>query len=100
MVETLQSQLQFVKDVQSVDTTDVEPLRSIRDETQAGLDQQTIGLANLQAALSQESVTGHKQRPRRPRQAAMTSDAEAWNPLASASRTAGNYFVVRSRRDA
>ena len=36
MLSTLSSQLHFVKDIQSVDTTGVEPLRSLRDETAEG----------------------------------------------------------------
>jgi len=95
MAETLQSQLHFVKDVQRVDTVGVEPLRSIRDETRAGLDQQTLGLAELKAALSQETIVGYKRRPRRPQQDT-APEAENWEPLASASRTAGGYLVVRS----
>ncbi|KAI0432888.1 hypothetical protein F5Y09DRAFT_300671 [Xylaria sp. FL1042] len=65
MLSTLSSQLHFVRAIQSVDTTDVTPLRAIRDETAAGLREQTIGLVELRDALESEDIVGHARRPRR-----------------------------------
>ncbi|KAI3327992.1 hypothetical protein HD806DRAFT_345112 [Xylariaceae sp. AK1471] len=67
MLATLSSQLHFVRAIQSVDTTNIMPLRAIRDETAQGLREQTIGLAELRDALEAEDVVGHARRPRRRR---------------------------------
>ncbi|TGJ86783.1 hypothetical protein E0Z10_g1944 [Xylaria hypoxylon] len=65
MLATLSSQLHFVRAIQVVDTTDIAPLRVIRDETALGLREQTIGLAELRDTLESENVVGHARRPRR-----------------------------------
>ncbi|KAF9877785.1 duf726 domain protein [Colletotrichum karsti] len=99
MLQTLHSQLHFVRDVQSVDTSGVEPLRSLRDETAAGVAEATIGLQQLQGALAKEIRFGHKRRPKRQRGDKVdTKGVEDWNPLETASRTAGKYFVVQSKK--
>ncbi|TDZ31129.1 Glutamyl-tRNA(Gln) amidotransferase subunit F [Colletotrichum spinosum] len=101
MLGTLHSQLHFVRDVQSVDTSGVEPLYSLRDETTRGMEDATIGLDQLAQALQNEARFGHKKRPKRSRDAEPdpeTVAAEAWNPLETASRTAGKYFVVQSKK--
>ncbi|KAM0427303.1 hypothetical protein ACHAPT_007738 [Fusarium lateritium] len=95
MINTLQNQLQFVRAVQRVDTTGVEPLRAIRDETDAARSEVTIGLADLDEALSSEVLVGHYQRARRVRDK-VESEAEKWDALGTAGRTAGRYFVVES----
>ncbi|KAG8669861.1 hypothetical protein FPOAC2_09202 [Fusarium poae] len=95
MINTLQSQLQFVRAVQRVDTTGVEPLTAIRDETPEARQEATIGLADLQEALSKEVRIGHYQRARRVREK-IESNAEKWDALSTASKTAGRYFVVES----
>lgn len=95
MITTLQNQLQFVRAVQRVDTGGVEPLRAIRDETDAARAEATVGLADLGDALSSEVLVGHYQRARRAREKA-ESEAERWDALSTAGRTAGRYFVVES----
>ncbi|KAL4723317.1 hypothetical protein ACLX1H_009807 [Fusarium chlamydosporum] len=95
MINTLQSQLQFVRAVQRVDTTGVEPLRAIRDETPEARQEVTIGLADLQEALDKEVRIGHYQRARRVKEK-IESNAEKWDALSTASKTAGRYFVVES----
>jgi Asp-tRNA(Asn)/Glu-tRNA(Gln) amidotransferase C subunit len=45
MLDTLAAQLHFVGKIQEVDTTGVEPLRAIRDETVGAEEEQTITLA-------------------------------------------------------
>ncbi|KAK1994024.1 hypothetical protein LX36DRAFT_226999 [Colletotrichum falcatum] len=100
MLRTLHSQLHFVRDVQSVDTTGVEPLRSLRDETTQGVAEAAVGLQDLQDALGKEVRFGHKKRPKRVRgEKVDTKGVEDWDPLKTASRTAGKYFVVQSRKE-
>ncbi|KAI0518216.1 hypothetical protein F5B22DRAFT_76976 [Xylaria bambusicola] len=120
MLSTLSSQLHFVRAIQDIDTRGVTPLRAIRDETAAGLREQTIGLAELREALEAEDIVGHARRPRRrlarghmkeggggeelygnvgPRneKQSMLNEEENWDVLGGASETAvGRYFVVRS----
>ncbi|KAI1438644.1 hypothetical protein GGR50DRAFT_372301 [Xylaria sp. CBS 124048] len=67
LLATLSAQLHFARAVQAVDTTDIQPLRAIRDETSVGLREQTLGLAELRDALAEEDLVGHARRPRRRR---------------------------------
>jgi Asp-tRNA(Asn)/Glu-tRNA(Gln) amidotransferase C subunit len=100
MLKTLHSQLQFVQDIQSVNTNCVEPLRSIRDETEQGMHDATIRLEDLEEALGKEVKFGYHQRPRRVRDCAVdTAGVEDWEPLKTASRTASQYYVVKSGKD-
>jgi hypothetical protein len=100
MIDVLQSQLLFVRDIQAVETSGVEPLRSIRDETEAGLDEATIGVEQLRDALSQEVAFGRSRRPRRQKRTEKAApEADGWNPLHTASQTVGPYFVVRSGKN-
>lgn len=99
MIETLQSQLQFARAVQRVNTKGVEPLRAIRDETEAAITENTIGLDDLKDTLAKEALVGHYQRPRRVKER-IQSDAENWDALATASKKAGKYFVVESGKKA
>jgi hypothetical protein len=97
MINVLQSQLSFVRDIQSVNTIGVEPIRSIRDETDEGFSEATIGVEQLQQALSDEGVFGRRRRPRRQKSAqSVGPQAEDWDPLHTASQTSGRFFVVRS----
>ncbi|KAK5631277.1 hypothetical protein RRF57_006991 [Xylaria bambusicola] len=119
MLSTLNSQLHFVRAIQDIDTRGVTPLRAIRDETTAGLREQTIGLEELQEALEAEDIVGHARRPRRrlvrghmkegnggdvygtdgpgSEKQSMVNEEENWDVLGGASETAaGRYFVVRS----
>lgn len=96
MLKTLQSQLHFVKEIQSVDTTDVEPLQAIRDETEEAILENTIGVETLKEAFANEEVKGRNRRPRRRRDFKVEKDAEEWDVLGTASRTVGKYFVVKS----
>ncbi|RBQ65701.1 hypothetical protein FVER14953_04945 [Fusarium verticillioides] len=98
MINTLQSQLHFVRAVQLVDTTRVEPLRAIRDETTEARQEVTIGLAELQEVLDKEVRIGHYQRARRVRET-IESEAEKWDALKTAGKTAGRYFVVESGKN-
>ncbi|OAA79534.1 DUF726 domain protein [Akanthomyces lecanii RCEF 1005] len=97
MIATLQSQLHFVKAVQRVDTTGLEPLQAIRDETEGGRRESAIGLDDLQEALAKETRVGHYKRPRRVKEK-IESEAENWDALSTASKKAGKYFVVESAK--
>ena len=104
MLESLHSQLHFVRDVQSVDTEGVEPLQSIRDETEEGIKDATIGLKSVKEALNQEVFVGRNRRPRRNRRPVEeVKEVEGWNVFQTAEETVkvgGNrYFVVRSGND-
>ncbi|CRK33323.1 hypothetical protein BN1708_001011, partial [Verticillium longisporum] len=103
LLAALHAHLRFVRDVQAVDTKEVEPLRALRDETARGRVAATVGLAELRSTLDKEVAFGHRQRPRRVKgnKAAVDQDArtaETWNPLGTAQRTAGKYFVVQSKK--
>ncbi|RDA84741.1 hypothetical protein CP532_6935 [Ophiocordyceps camponoti-leonardi (nom. inval.)] len=93
MIATLHSQLRFVRAVQSVDTTDVKPLDSIRDETIDGISERTVRLADVKAALEGEVPVGHHRRPTRVKDDAPAKEDD-WDPLALAPKKAGKYFVV------
>lgn len=99
LLSDLHSQLQFVKRIQEVDTTDVAPLHAVRDETSAAKDEATLGLTQLRGALNDEVVVGHYKRPRRVRKDVDPHGAEDWDPLKAASKTSGRYFVVESGRE-
>lgn len=101
MLETLHSQLHFVRDIQKVNTDGVEPLRSIRDETEEGMQEVTIGIDQLKDAFASEAIKGRNKRPRRRRgEAVNTKGVEDWDVLGTASEmvemSGARYFVVRS----
>jgi hypothetical protein len=88
-----------------VDTTGVEPLAAIRDETTEGREEATIGLAALRDILDNEDKVGVYQRPRRKLDAGRGGGEgaqggggveEGWDPLAMAARTEGRYYVVKT----
>lgn len=100
MLATLRAQLGFVRDIQSVDTAGIEPLRSIRDETAAGVAESTVTLDTLREALSREATVGHARRPRRvkgPDDEARCPE-EVFVDAATEDRRDKRYFVVASRK--
>ena len=97
MLKTLGSQLHFVNDVQSVDTSGVEPLRSIRDETRDAEKEIAITMDDLKEAFAKEERVGRTGRLRRRKDAPVdTEGAEDWDVLGHASRRVGRYFVVEN----
>lgn len=98
MLATLQSQLHFVRAVREVDTTGVEPLQAIRDETDEAARENTVTLDRLRSLLDSETRVGHYQRPRRVRddQQPAREEAEDWDALSTASKKAGRFFVVQA----
>ncbi|KAI9750701.1 MAG: translation elongation factor Tu [Chaenotheca gracillima] len=103
MLKTLKSQLHFVKDVQSVDTAGVEPLRSIRDETPEGIRGAEIGMEELRHVFEGEEVVGPSRRIRKKRGDSSTGAArieeEDWDVLGHAERKVGKYFVVETEKE-
>ncbi|CEO60458.1 DUF726 domain protein [Penicillium brasilianum] len=99
MLRTLGSQIHFVQEMQRVDTTGVEPLRSIRDESPAAMKEVTIGLERLKDALAKERVSGRRRRVQRvPGARNGRAEDAIWNgnALESASKKKGPYFVVET----
>lgn len=96
MLETLASQLHFVKEIQNVDTAGVKPLRALRDETDVAEKENEITLDTLKEALAQEDVVGqyYKRIRRRQDKPSPPDNPEAWNPLDHAQRKVGKFFVV------
>ncbi|KAJ6188674.1 hypothetical protein N7519_003582 [Penicillium mononematosum] len=60
MLDTLESQIHFVKEIQLVDTAGVAPLARIRDESPAAIEEETIGIEKLREALAKEKVSGRR----------------------------------------
>ncbi|RHZ43135.1 uncharacterized protein CDV56_101283 [Aspergillus thermomutatus] len=99
MLRTLESQIHFVKEIQSVDATGVEPLQAIRDESPEAIQENTIGLEQLKEAMSKERVVGRSRRIHRVESARNDRpDGDAWdgNALGYASKTKGKFFVVET----
>jgi hypothetical protein len=110
MLRTLETQLHFVRAIQAVDTTGMEPLVTLRDETAEGIQEMTIGLENprIKEALDVERKVGRMGRVRRVRgkggegnvvEDRRSLEEREWDPLSGAQgRTAGRCFVVKSGR--
>ena len=96
MLSTLRSQLHFVRAVQAVDTTGVEPLRSLRDETARGEMDAELGLEGMRDVLEGEEVRGKWHRRVRRKREGSTAGKEdgEWEVLGQAARKTGRYFVV------
>ncbi|KAI9884772.1 MAG: hypothetical protein M1823_003447 [Watsoniomyces obsoletus] len=96
IMQTLSSQLHFVQEIQSVDTTNIEPLRSIRDETPEAAKENEISMTTLQESFDKEEIRGWSRRIRRKKEISKvdTQGAEDWDVLGQASRKIGRYFVV------
>ncbi|KAL4978476.1 hypothetical protein BDW66DRAFT_158006 [Aspergillus desertorum] len=95
MLETLETQIHFVKEIQKVDTTGVEPLRVIRDESSEAVKENTIGLERLREAMSKERVVGRNKKIQRIGTARNERpDGDAWdgNALGYAPKTKGKFF--------
>lgn len=101
MLKTLETQLHFVREIQKVDTTGVEPLVSIRDETPEAREEDTITLADLQEDLDAEEKVGKNGRVRRvPKDDPKAKKAEDWDLFRMAEgKTIGRFFVVRKQKE-
>ena len=101
MLETLNTQLNFVKKIQEVDTSGVVPLGSLRDETAEAQKENEIGLDDLEEAFGREETKGrHYKRIRRKQDLPVdTKGAEDWDVLGHAERKVGKFFVVENAKD-
>lgn len=101
MLKTLESQINFVKEIQRVDATGVAPLQSIRDESSEAMKENTIGLDILKDALSKEQVFGRRKKIQRMKtERNERPDGNAWegNALGYASKIKGHFFVVETSK--
>ena len=103
MLKTLESQLHFVRKIQEVDTEGIQPLQSIRDETQDGEKEREIGLRALKADFAKEEVVGKRGRIRRKpgleRIDARDEDEKNWDVLGQAGAKKGRYFLLQTDKD-
>ena len=105
MISDLQSQLQFVRALQEVDTEGVEPLVTLRDETEEGEKEGTIGLEEMRGELEKEEVVGMRGRIVRRKGAEVKGEREGneeaggLDLLAQAPRRLGRYVVVDTAKD-
>ena len=101
MLKTLESQIHFVKEVQKIDTTGVEPLVAIRDETIQNITEEMITLEKLQPCLDQEEKVGINGTIRR-RKPTQTITDSGWDPFelgeGKDSRKKGDFFFVRKAK--
>ena len=104
---TLEAQLDFVKAVQSVDTTDVEPLVAIRDETAAAREEAEITVDSLQAVFDREEQVGRYKRIVTKSDSKQNEGAENgaspaekldWDPLSQAASKIGRYIKVNTKQ--
>jgi hypothetical protein len=102
MLDSLHSHLHFVTHIRSVDTTNITPLQSLRDETSTGIKDQEIGLKDLEDAFSKEEVKGryYKRIRRRQEDTEEGESAQNWDVLGSAKKKVGRFFVVDGGKDA
>ena len=101
MLARLQSQINFVREVQNVNTRGVAPLRSIRDESDEAERENEITVDSLKDAFAREKVVGkHYKRIRRVGSlpGEDNDDGKAavgeWDVFGQSVRRIGNYFVV------
>ncbi|MCJ1230498.1 hypothetical protein MMC12_007172 [Toensbergia leucococca] len=100
MIKNLESQLQFVKAIQQVDTEGVKPLQSIRDESEEAEKENEIGLETLREEFEKEVVVGRRGRIRKKKDLPVdTTGVEDWDALAQAPKRLGRYFVVNTEKD-
>ncbi|TKX23197.1 putative Glu-tRNAGln amidotransferase C subunit [Elsinoe australis] len=102
LLSTLAQQLHFVRQIQKVDTTGVEPLRAIRDETAAAVEEGMVESRKLRRSLEKEEVRGTyaPRRRRRREEVGKRSAGEEgeWDVLGNAERRVGRYFVVEKEK--
>lgn len=102
MLKTLESQIHFVKEIQTVNTTNVDPLVAIRDETADGIQEQAVTLEKMQPYLDREERVGQNGTIRRRKSAEKIQDS-GWDPFnlgeGSESRLKGRYFFVKKAKE-
>jgi len=101
MLQTLETHLHFVREIQKVDTTGVEPLVSVCDETPDAREENTIRLADVRAELdAEEKGANYGRRRRVPREDPEAQKAESWDLARMAEgKMMGKFFVVRKQME-
>ena len=101
MIQTLQSQLQFVQAIQKVDTKGVLPLQGIRDETSEAEKESEINMDLMREELEKEEFVGPSRRIKKKNsdQAIDSKETEIWDPLARAPKKHGRYIVVETGKE-
>lgn len=100
MIKDLQSQLQFVKAIQKVNTDGVRPLQSIRDETKRAEMENMITVESLKDEFDKETVVGRRGRITKVEAPSCDAEtAEDWDPLDQAPKKLGRYFVLKTDKD-
>ena len=95
MLQQLEDQLSFVRQIQRVDVTGVEPLARIQDETQEAREENTASLENMKEELDREIWKGkHNKRVIGKTLANKVTGQEEWDVLGQASKRLGRFFVV------
>lgn len=99
MLSDLRAQLHFVNEIQKINTDDVKPLQSLRDETAAATKENEITLESMKDALAMEEIVGkHHRRIRQKKDVQVDPrGSEDWDVLGQAAKKVGKYFVVESR---
>ncbi|OAG39057.1 aspartyl/glutamyl-tRNA(Asn/Gln) amidotransferase, C subunit [Fonsecaea monophora] len=116
MLQDLRDQVHFVKEIQKVDTTGIEPLVAIRDETSEHRQEHTITRSTLAEFLALEEKKGKNGTIRRRRDTyqvtSFTTDSQPWeeDPLpwskvedpwalgeGAESRKMGRFFFVKRK---
>ncbi|MCJ1242373.1 hypothetical protein MMC14_010381 [Varicellaria rhodocarpa] len=97
ILKTLASQLHFVQAIQNIDTTGIEPLRSIKDETTQAKMENEINLDSLKEEFGNEEIVGPSRRIRRKQILPVaTSNVENWDALFHVPKKVGRYIVVET----
>ena len=98
MLNMLRDQVHFVKEIQKVDTTGIEPLLAIRDETSESIREQTVTLEDMQMYLDKEEKVGINGTIRRRKPTEMITDS-GWDPFelgeGKETRKKGKFFFVK-----
>lgn len=97
MISTLECQLHFVQAIQGIDTTGIEPLQSIRDETMQARKEVEVTMNTLKGEFEKEEIVGFAKRVRRKKLPEPTKpEEENWDPLALAPQKLGRYIMVKT----
>ncbi|MCJ1472056.1 hypothetical protein MMC13_000701 [Lambiella insularis] len=97
MINTLESQLHFVRAIQNVDTTGIKPLQSIRDESKAAEEENEVTLESLKEVFGREEVVGRSRRINRRKDVPVDRPKlEDFDPLDRAPKQVGRYIVVQT----
>jgi aspartyl/glutamyl-tRNA(Asn/Gln) amidotransferase C subunit len=97
MIETLQAQLHFVQAIQKVNTTGIEPLSALRDETENARRENEFTIESLREEFEKEEVVGFAKRIKR-KDTSQTIVGETVDALKSAPKKLGRYIVVNTKK--